>query len=383
MKLTAKLKLLPTADQHAMLLETLETANAACNEIGDMAWAKQVFRQFALHKMGYKIIRAQYSLSAQIAVRAIGKVAQAYKGDKKVKRVFDLRGAFPYDGRILSLKTSEQTVSIWTMTGRQRMSYACGERQSQLLDGERGETDLSYVDGVFYLMVTCEVETPELADVDDVLGVDLGIVNLAVDSDGETYSGQAVEKQRRKQGHRRRNLQRKGTRAAKRKLRKLSGKQQRYQRNTNHCISKKVVQKAQGSGRGIALEDLKGIRDRVTVRRKQRARHTNWAFYDLQAKISYKAQLVGVPVMLVDPRNTSRACAVCGYIDKRNRPNQSTFSCLSCGHSDLADHNAARNIRARAAINRPNGQGPSVQGSATELLQTTFSRSYKLPAFSR
>ena len=186
-----------------------------------------------------------------------------------------------------------------------------------------------------------------------------------------TYSGQAVEDNRRKFFHRRRNLQRNGSKSAKRKLKSISGKQARFQRNTNHIISKKVVQKAQDTNRSIALEDLSGIRDRVTVRRQQRARHSNWSFYDLRNKIEYKAARAGVPVVLVDPRDTSKMCSVCGHIDSANRPIQSRFKCVWCGFVDHADHNAAVNISARAAVMRPmvpvgqmNAQG---QGQATPL----------------
>ena len=142
--------------------------------------------------------------------------------------------------------------------------------------------------------------------------------------------------------------------SSRRRLKKLSGKERRFAHHTNHVISKQLVKIAQGTGRGIALEDLSGIRDRVTVRRKQRATLHSWSFFDLRLKISYKAQLAGVPLVFVDPRYTSQACSVCGCIDKRNRPNQATFSCVQCGFAAHADHNAAVNIGRRAAINQPN-----------------------------
>lgn len=370
MKLTAKIKLQPTPEQHAVLLQTLETANAACNDISQQAWASHTFQQYPLHHLAYHAVRKRYGLSAQMAVRAISKVADAYKLDKNTRRAFKPHGAFPYDNRILSFRTDEQTVSIWTLAGRQRVGYLCGDRQRELLAGDRGEADLCYIGGEFYLFVACEVETPAPEDVGGFLGIDLGIVNLAADSDGQQYSGEQVEDQRRKYQHRRRNLQRKGTRVAKRKLRQISGKQQRYQTDTNHRISKRIVQTAQDTGRGIALEDLKGIRDRVTVRRKQRARHANWAFYQLRQFIEYKATLAGVPVVAVDPRNTSRSCPVCGCVDKRNRPDQSTFSCVSCGYSANADTTAAVNIAARAVVNQPNGL--TAQGSAAQAAATSF-----------
>src|SRR5205823_6690249 len=124
-----------------------------------------------------------------------------------------------------------------------------------------------------------------------------GIVNLAMDSDGEPFSGEDIELKRRVYAHRRRNLQRKGTLSARRKLKRLRGRQARYQRNINHIISKQVVQKAKGTGRGVALENLGGIRNRTTVKRKQRARHANWSFFQLRSFIEYKARLAGVKVV--------------------------------------------------------------------------------------
>jgi IS605 OrfB family transposase len=109
-------------------------------------------------------------------------------------------------------------------------------------------------------------------------------------------------------------------------------------------------------GVGIALEDLKGIRSRTekTVRRKQRSRLSNWSFAHLRHCLSYKAKLAGVPLVTVDPRNTSRTCFMCGHCQKGNRTSQERFSCLACGHTDNADHNAALNIaRLGGSVNSP------------------------------
>ncbi len=353
MKLTAKVKLIPTPEQYDLLKSTLEITNSACNYISEKAWENKTFRQFPLHKLTYYDIREHFPLSAQIAVRCISKVADAYKIGKKVKRTFKPLGAVSFDDRILSWRINLSEVSIWTVGGRQRISFVCGERQKELLQNRRGESDLCLIDGKWYLFTACDVETPETKDVKEFLGIDMGIVNLAADSDGEIFSGDKVEKNRRKYLHRRRNLQKKQTKSAKRKLKKISGRQARFQKDVNHCISKRIVQKAIDTGRGIAMEDLKGIRDRVTVRHAQQAQHANWAFYQLRQFITYKAELKGVLIEFVDPRNTSRTCPKCGCVDKHNRPSQSIFHCVQCGFADLADHNAAVNIAARAAINQP------------------------------
>ena len=118
---------------------------------------------------------------------------------------------------------------------------------------------------------------------------------------------------------------------------------------------------------GIALEKLKGIRQRVTVRRSQRDNLHSWSFFQLKSFIAYKARLAGVPLIQVDPRNTSRTCPVYGCVDKRNRPNQSTFLCVSCEFSGLADHIAAINIGSRAAVNRSNVARDDAKAACAEL----------------
>jgi len=240
------------------------------------------------------------------------------------------------------------------MSGRQKMPFVASDHALKLLEGLRGECDVVYRKGEFYLHQCCDVDEPPTDDVDEYLGVDLGIANIATDSDGTFFQGKTVKSVRFRQRRLRTKLQKNGTRSARRRLKKLAGKEQRFATDTNHVISKRIVQTAKDTGRGIALEDLKGIHDRVTARRSQRAILKSWSFAQLRAFIEYKAKLNGVPVVAVDPRNTSRTCPACGHIDKANRKTQSEFSCVSCGFSGLADHIAAINIGSRALLSAPN-----------------------------
>lgn len=368
MRLTAKVKLLPSPEQKDVLLQTLEAANFACNYVSDIAWDKRTFRQFDLHKLAYRDIREKFNLTAQMAVRVIGKVADAYKVDRKTKRTFKAHGSIAFDDRILTWKVDQ--VSIWTLPGRIIVPFVCAPRDREFLHARRGESDLALINGDWFLFASYEVEEPKPADVEDFLGIDLGIVNIVVDSDGDSFSGAKIDKVRRIFSHRRRNLQKKGTKSAKRKLKKLSGKQSRFQKDTNHCISKTLVSKAKGTGCGIALEKLTHIRTRVTVRKLQRARHSNWAFFDLQSKIEYKARLAGIPVIYVNPAFTSQVCPICGCVDRKNRPTQSQFLCIACGFAGLADAVAARNIgfRARVSVSKPMVSAPaSVLGTSLAL----------------
>jgi putative transposase len=353
MRLTAAIQLLPSPEQTDALRRTLETANAACDYISQVAWQSKTFRRFAIHKLTYQAARETFGLAAQLAVRCIGKVADAYKLDRKTQRTFQPRGAVPYDDRILSYNLKGSQVSIWTLHGRQPIPFVCGERQRELLAARRGETDLAFVRGKWYLFVTCEVETPEPIDAEGFLGVDLGIVNLATDSDGESFSGTDIERRRQWYASRRQALQKIGTKSAKRSLKQLAGRQRRFQKDTNHHISKRLVAKAERTKRAIALEDLTHIRQRARVKgRGQRARHSNWAFGQLRAFIGYKAQRAGVRVAFVDAAYTSQRCSACGHTERRNRRSQAEFCCVVCTHQLGADYNAAINIE-WAAVNRP------------------------------
>jgi IS605 OrfB family transposase len=122
----------------------------------------------------------------------------------------------------------------------------------------------------------------------------------------------------------------------------------------NHCISKAIVQTAKGTSRGIAREDLQGIRTRAkgTVKHQRRVLHA-WSFFQLRAFIAYKAALTGVRVIYVNPAYTSQTCSQCGHCEQANRKSQAKFLCRSCGFSAHADLNAAVNIRSRAAVIPP------------------------------
>ena len=351
MKLVAPIKLLPTPEEAAVLRDTLARCNEACTWLAAHGLAADKTRQYDLHKLAYADLRQRFDLTAQAAVRCIAKVADAFKVNRKVAPRFRRDAAQPYDDRIF--RFAGETVSIWTVAGRLKVRFTAGERQKALLTYRKGEADLALIRGKWFLICTCDVPETETFDPEDWLGVDLGIVHLAADSDGDAWGGSKVELVRRVFAHRRRNLQRKGTRAARRKLRTIKGRQARFQAATNHTISKAIVQKAQRTGRGLALEDLQGLRGRVTARRRQRARMANWGFHQLKSFVVYKAALTGVPVVLVDPRDTSRQCSCCGVVDKASRRTRDEFVCTACGHAAPADHNAALNIRARATVNWP------------------------------
>jgi putative transposase len=207
---------------------------------------------------------------------------------------------------------------------------------------------------VFDLLLVVDLPDRPLMDVDGVLGVDLGIKNIACDSIGGNFSGEQLNGIRNRYFRLRKKLQKKETKSAKHLLKKLRRKEKRFATDVNHQISKKMVDKAFRHNLALALEDLKGIREKTTVKKAQRRQHHSWVFYPLRQSIQYKAQKAGVPVFLVDPRNTSRTCPQCRQVDKKNRKTRDWFHCQSCDFASPADNVAACNIASRAVVNLPN-----------------------------
>jgi len=360
-RLVAAVKLLASDEQAGMLDATVKRANAARCWIAERGHAERCLGRSALHRLTYYQARERFGLCAQMAVRAIGSVVECFSRDRRVVPRFRARAAFPYDNRILAVHPDRSEVSIWTVAGRQTIPFVAGRRQQWLLEQALsfGESDLRpVVGGRWMLDITVELEAPYPYEPGGWLGVDLGVVNIAVDSDGNRAAGGHLNGLRRRHRRLRGRLQKLGTRSARRRLRDRSGRERRFATDVNHRIAKELVRRAERAGRGIALEDLKGIRGRIRARRSQRGALHSWAFAQLKQLILYKAALAGVPVDAeVDPRNSSRQCPRCGHTSKRNRPSQARFRCLGCGHHGHADHIAASNIAGRAAVNRPNVPG--------------------------
>lgn len=347
-----QLKLVPTSEQHTALLATIRAFNAAASHAAQIGFAAGVFSQASIHKWCYRDLRDRFGLSAQMAVRAIGKAVEAFKRTRKTCPVFGDTGAMTYDERLLGWKGPAH-VSLLTLQGRQVVAMVYGEYQTGFLPRLKGQVDLVYRHGTFFLYAT--IELPEDAPIQPArfLGVDLGIANIATDSDGQQHSGKDIERVRQRCATHRQTFQATGTKSATRRLKAMAGRQSRFQRWVNHSIAKRLVQYAKDTKAILVLEDLTHIRRRMTVRKRQRAKQHNWSFGQLRAFLTYKARRAGVPVVFVAPHNTSTTCSQCGVVDKRNRRSQAEFSCLRCGYESHADFNAARNLAVRGEVTHP------------------------------
>src|SRR5215467_13455373 len=170
MKQTLLVKLAPEPEQHASLLRTLETFNAACNQIAETAYEHHEANKLALQRHVYYAIRERLGLSSQMAIRAIAKVSEAYKRDKKTKPTFRAHGAMTYDQRICSFPTPDR-VSLLTLDGRVVIPFRFGTYAAGMLKRTRGQCDLLYRrrSDTFFPAITVDAPEPAPDEVGDYL----------------------------------------------------------------------------------------------------------------------------------------------------------------------------------------------------------------------
>ncbi|MFF1559068.1 transposase [Streptomyces sp. NPDC058279] len=294
MKIVVQVKLLPSPEVATALSTTLHACNRAADIVSGVAYETGITSRNELQRVVYARLKTEFRLAAQPAVRTVKKVVDAYttlsaniragglgpQGSNRRRRAeskpirFRSDAAQPYDDRILSWQHEARTVSIWTLAGRMKGVPFAGfpDHLAMLAKYRQGESDLVYRGGMWFLIAVCEVPQAPL-DVDPVdwIGVDRGIANLATTSDGDNYQGRRLARYRRWNARKRAELQAKHTRSATRRVKRRAKREARHATHVNHKISKEIVAVARRTGRGIALEELSGIRDRVRPSRDQRA----------------------------------------------------------------------------------------------------------------
>ncbi len=390
--LTAKLKLKTTPQQFQALRQTQLAYRSALNSVSQYAFEHgKMSSGRALQRDCYDEIRLQYHLPAQMAcnvprqvgatykglwtkvkqnavARKAGLTKKRYKGLDKPPKYISPTLTYNYQ-RDYSFKT-EQRVSILTLDGRVVIFYTGYRKHVALIQegASLGAAKLWYDKPrkQFYLLVSLQVETadPTPQTHTSVVGVDVGMRYLAVSSTmkGEPtfHSGKSVVAKSNHYARLRKRLQKKGTRAATRRLIAISGRERRLKQDANHVVSKRIVDAHPHAL--IGLENLADIRERTKRKkgkkatkkqRKANARHSKWAFAELQAMIAYKATLHNSMAIKVDAHYTSQACPMCGYTDKENRPRKGLlFVCQSCHYTLHADLVGARNIALRTLLIR-------------------------------
>lgn len=364
---TVSLKLVTAPEQVAALSALADSYALACNAIVPLAIERRCWNRVALHHLAYYPVRELIpTLGSQMVCQAVHRVADAYKvlkankgitKDKPVPTIAFRPTSVNFDKRTYSIKGN--TLSLFTLSGRAKIPFVCGKHQRNLLSsGVPKEAKLIVRKGVWYFNLALDL--PDVAPVSGggVFGLDVGENNLAASSTGKVWGGGKLRHNRDIYLAHRRRLQSNGSRAAKRKLRAISGREQRHVKHINHETSKAILAEAIRSGAsGIRMEDLTHIRANIKAGKRVRTRLHRWAFRQLQDFVAYKAQGAGLSVVFVDPAYTSQMCNVCGGIGKRVKH---SFSC-SCGNRAHSDVNASRNIAgfaspiglARATVTKP------------------------------
>jgi putative transposase len=356
---TLKVKLEVSMDDAPALELTRAAYAEALNEISSVASEQSVRNPLSLHHLTYQTIRQLTGLPSNLVCSARAVVAEAYKREPKPTKAHHWKesAGIRFDARTLTLKIDERKATLSTKRGRIKVGLIFGRYHQQYLDGGwkiASTATLVKQKRDWYLCLVADNEIPAATGA-SAIGVDSGIRKIATVSTGKVFKGGSISQLRLRRFKQRRSLKtkpegHKRTRSQRRLLKRLSGCEKRAVEWKLWNVANGIVREAiKADASVIVIEDLKGIRERIRVAKKQRLIHHGWPFSSLFSKLAHVASKVGMRVESCDARNTSRTCSRCGHCEKRNRKSQAEFRCLSCGYSHNADYNAAHNIRLRYA----------------------------------
>ncbi len=353
---TAKLQIYLSDRDKALLLDSMRAYADACNYISHYVYSSGDLSQFSVQKHTYRSVREEYGLPSQMACNAVRTVVGSYKTNMTNGLEWtECRYRKPQMtlswNRDYSLNRDK--FSIGTIYGRIKADYACTGME-QYFDRTKyrfGTAKVTYKHDKFflYIAVNYDAKELELSDVSNVVGHDRGIrfITVSYGSDGKTMfrSGNIIKKKRANYISLRKKLQQAGTPSARRRLKAIGQRENRWMQDVNHCISKALVESAPRRTLHV-IEDLGGIRSATErVRLKDRYISVSWPYYDLERKLICKANEHGQRVIKVLPRYTSRKCPKCGHIDKANRIKQKhMFCCRACGYASNDDRIGAMNL---------------------------------------
>lgn len=356
MQRTIRIRLTPSVAQAELLVETSRQFTHAFNQAVRLGWEAGVANATKLHYLAYYPLKTDHptlvsDLINQARVKAAEALRSAFALRKHARKVrMPASDACPprYNVHTYKVDWESQTVRMSTTSGRQTIRFEVPAYCAHYAGYPVDTADLINRDGVWWLHVIVTVPAPAVQPSDEVVGVDLGLAQPAVTSNNQ-FLGKRVWKDREgRLFYLKRQLQRKGTKSARRHLRKLRGKQARFRRDCDHVLAKQIVQSA-APGATIVLENLTDIRTRSKIKQKTKTsrRMHSWSFAQVKGFVAYKAEGRGCTVVGVDPRHTSQACSCCGHTARNNRRSRGRFVCRKCGFELHADLNAARNIAAK------------------------------------
>jgi putative transposase len=350
---TVRIRLRPTPEQAAALYETMRQFTASFNAICRVGWEQRRGNAYTLHRLTYRDCRAAHpALPSNLQVQAREKAAEAVRSalarETKRRKVSCPRSVLcppRYNCRTFRLDWDAAAVGLSTTAGRLVVPFNLPRYAAYAMGQPVATADLIFRNGRFYLHVVVDLPPVEVPDTGPTIGVDLGVTCPAVTSDNRFHGKRHWREVVKRTFRLRRALQAKGSKSAKRHLRRLAGREQRFRRDCDHVLSKSILQ-GLPPGTTIVVEDLTHLRTRVKCRKGEGKRRLHaWSFAQLRAFLEYKAEANGCRVVGVDPRYTSQRCNACGHIERANRKSQNDFCCRKCDRRQNADLNAAKNSR--------------------------------------
>ena len=323
------------------IFETIKQYNAISNLHIKKCLELKTNSKNKLHKALYGKVRERFpNFPSALIQCARDNAVEMLKGNGyKKKTAKSLLSSIRFDLRTSKIFLESGQIQLTTVEGRKKYFVRVPEYFHKYFSWRVKGVVIGIHRKFCRVKVVVENGTVEPSAAKEVLGIDLGINNFAVCSDYTIIKANKIRGIKRRYVYLRQKLQAIGTRSAKRKLKRLSGRERRFMADYNHCLSKKIVEKPYGF---FAMEELINIRRGRKGRKFNRIR-SNWAYYQFRKFLIYKAEERGKQIILVDPRFTSLRCSRCGFIDKTNR-NKGFFYCKSCGFSHSADLNASFNI---------------------------------------
>ena len=356
MTITAKIQISATVDDKVLLDKTMSAYADACNYVSDYVFRTHDLKQFSLNKVLYSELRERFGLKSQMAQSVFKTVIARYKTileneSKWIKPSFKKPQYDLVWNRDYSL--TQNRFSVNTLNGRVKLPYF-SEGMSKYFDPtvyKFGTAKLVNKHGKYFLHipVTYDVKESNISDIRNVVGIDRGInfVVATYDSKHKSgfVSGKAIKQKRANYSKLRKELQMRHTPSARRRIKAIGQRENRWMQDVNHCVSKALV-KSNPKHTLFVLEDLSGVRNATErVKTKDRYVSVSWSFYDLEQKLIYKAKQNQSSVIKVDPRYTSQCCPVCGHTEKSNRNKKiHLFTCRNCGYRSNDDRIGAMNL---------------------------------------
>jgi IS605 OrfB family transposase len=347
------LQIKPTNKQSQALHETIRQFTQSFNFVCKIGYEQRTGNAYTLHKLTYRDCKnALPDLVSDLHVQARQKAAESVKSiltlEKKGRKVTRPRSQLcppRYNLHTFKVYWDQGIISMSTTHGKMKFPFDLPHYAAYAIEAKTSTADLIYRQGKFFLYVSVKLPDIEFVSNGKAIGVDLGVTRPAVSSDNH-FHGTRHQKEVFKRIFRlKRALQANGSKSAKRHLRSLAGREQRFRQDCDHVISASIVRDIE-PGTTIVLENLTNIRNRVKVYHGEASRRLHsWSFSQLKSFIEYKAEAAGCQVVMIDPRKTSQRCNHCGSISRNNRRTQSSFICRKCGFHLNADLNASRNIR--------------------------------------